>query len=139
MNISKAKLMAIAMTLVIPLAACDKPNSAEKAGSEAGREIDRATEKAGEKLNQAAINLNEKTVKASAVIEDATLTTMTKTAILAEPGLKVLKINVDTVGGVVTLTGTVDSQANSDKALQLASSVSGVKQVVNQLSVVPEK
>ena len=139
MYIEQIKRVVTTLTLALVLAACDQPNSAEKAGSEAGREIDRATEKAGEKLNQAANNLNQQTVKASAVIEDATLTTMTKTAILAEPGLKVLNINVDTVRGIVTLAGTVDSQANSDKAQQLANGVSGVKRVVNQLSVVAEK
>ncbi|MEK6663655.1 MAG: BON domain-containing protein [Pseudomonadota bacterium] len=135
MNTDKMKLAALVMTFAFALAACDKPNSAEKAG----REVDRAAEKAGDKLDEASKKLSEQTAKTGEAIEDAAITTKVKTAILAEPGLKVLKINVDTVGGVVTLTGTVDSQANSDKAKQVVGAVSGVKQVENLLIVMPPK
>ncbi len=131
MNTGRMKWMALAMTLAFTLAACDKPNSAEQAG----REIDRAAEKAGDKLDEASQKLSEQTAKTGAALDDAAITTKIKTAILSESGLKVLDINVDTVGGVVTLTGTVDSQANSDKAGQIASAVSGVKQVDNHLVV----
>ena len=131
MNIEKMQLTALAMTLALALTACDKPNSAEKVG----REIDQAAEKAGDKLDEASKKLGEQTAKTGTVIEDAAITTQVKSAILSEPGLKVLQINVDTVGAVVTLTGTVDAQASSDKAKQVAGAVSGVKQVENQLSV----
>jgi len=39
----------------------------------------------------------------------------------------------------VTLTGTVDSQANSDKARTLAAAVADVKEVSNKLVVAPAK
>ena len=44
-------------------------------------------------------------------------------------------IDFDTSGGVVTLTGTADSQANSDKASAIAMAVDGVENVVNQLTL----
>ena len=58
-----------------------------------------------------------------------------KTKLFGEPGLRSLQISVDTVGGVVTLTGTADSQANSDKASAIAMAVDGVENVVNQLTL----
>ena len=58
-----------------------------------------------------------------------------KAGILAEPGLKVLKIDVDTKDGTVTLTGSVDSPENVQRATQVASTVNGVKSVDNRLAV----
>ena len=55
------------------------------------------------------------------------ITTKVKSAILAEPDLKVLQIDVNTTNGVATLAGTVDSQRNSDLATQIAGSVNEVK------------
>ena len=67
--------------------------------------------------------------------DDAAITTKVKTAISAEPELTNLEINVNTMRGVVTLTGPVNAQASSDKAMQLANAVPGVKQVENKLIV----
>lgn len=73
--------------------------------------------------------------KAEIAIDDTEITTKVKAAIFAEPGLKTLQISVDTVKGVVTLSGSVASAPNSDKAKALASAVSGVKEVNNQLAI----
>jgi hyperosmotically inducible protein len=58
-----------------------------------------------------------------------------KTAVLAEPGLKSLQINVDTKDAVVTLSGTVDSPELKSRAVQIAQGVQGVKSVNDNLSV----
>jgi len=73
--------------------------------------------------------------KAVNATDDAAITAKVKTAILAEPGLKSLQINVDTKDGTVTLSGTVDNADLRERAKQLASSTSGVKGVVDQLTV----
>ena len=67
-------------------------------------------------------------------VDDAAITAKVKTAIMAEPGLKATDINVDTKDAVVTLTGTVDSAPLKDKAKQIASGVSGVKSVQDNLT-----
>jgi hyperosmotically inducible protein len=69
------------------------------------------------------------------VLSDAAITTRVKAAILAEPGLKSLQINVDTTNRVVKLSGSVDSQTLKDRAQQLASAVEGVESVDNRLVV----
>ena len=135
MMIKKVKWVAVGLVSVFVLAACDKPNSAENVGRETGREIDQAAAKTSEKMDQASKTLSEKAAKTGEVLDDAAVTTKVKTAILADSDLRVLEINVDTVANVVTLTGTVDSQAKSQKAQQVTAAVSGVKEVVNRLLV----
>ena len=44
-------------------------------------------------------------------------------------------INVDTINGVVTLKGQVDSRRERDSAEQIARATEGVKRVVNELTV----
>lgn len=128
------KLIGISLLLVAGLAACDnKPGPAESAGkqidqtaNEAGKKISESVEKMGDKINA-------QSAKAEVAMDDAEITTKVKAAIFAEAGLKTLQISVDTVKGVVTLSGSVDSAANSDKAKSLAGAVSGVKGVDNKL------
>lgn len=71
------------------------------------------------------------------VIDDAAITTAVKSKILVEKGLSSLDISVDTIDGVVTLTGDVESKALADKAGAVASQVKGVKRVDNKLLVKP--
>ena len=73
--------------------------------------------------------------KAGTAVEDSTITAKVKTALLADPDVKGLKIDVDTKDGVVTLKGTADKPANRDRAVAIAKDTSGVKSVENQLVV----
>jgi hyperosmotically inducible protein len=73
--------------------------------------------------------------KIGGVADDAAITAKVKAAILAEPGLKSLKINVDTKDATVTLSGNVDSDNLRDRAKQIAMSTEGVKNVVDNLTV----
>lgn len=131
MSASNIRWVALTITFASVLVACDRPNSAEQAG----KKIDQAAEKVGDKLDEASKKLGEQAAITGAAFEDAAITTQIKTAFLSEPNLKVLQITVDTVGGVVTLAGLVDTQTNSDKAKQVASAVAGVKLVENRLII----
>jgi hyperosmotically inducible periplasmic protein len=75
-------------------------------------------------------------VKASA--SDAWITTKVKVLLMAEPGLSPIGVNVDTRAGVVTLFGTVPTEALKARATTQARDVSGVKGVENELQVVPD-
>jgi osmotically-inducible protein OsmY len=122
--VENIKLIGVSMLLVAGLAACDKPGPAETAG----KKIDQTADKVSEKMG-------EQSAKAGVAIDDTEITTKVKAAIFAEPGLKTLQISVDTVKGVVTLSGSVDTQSNSNRAKELASSVAGVNGVENRLVV----
>ncbi|HUX63372.1 BON domain-containing protein [Sulfuricella sp.] len=66
-------------------------------------------------------------------VDDAVITTKVKAAIFNEPTLKTTEINVETFKGVVQLGGFVNSQADINKAVEVARSVKGVKSVKNDM------
>ncbi|MCS7199113.1 MAG: BON domain-containing protein [Caldimicrobium sp.] len=68
-------------------------------------------------------------------VDDAIITTKIKAKLVEDPLTKARKIDVDTVNGVVTLTGFVDSEEEIRRAIEIAQSVPGVKKVVNNLKV----
>jgi hyperosmotically inducible protein len=72
---------------------------------------------------------------AGEVIDDTTITTKVKSALLADPEISGLKINVDTVQGKVSLKGEVKTLALRKKAESIAKGVAGVRSVNNQLVV----
>jgi osmotically-inducible protein OsmY len=132
-----SRLIGVSLLLAVGLAACDtKPGPAESAGKKIDQVANEAGKKLGETADKVSEKLGEQSVKTGAVIGDAEITAKVKAAIFAEPGLKTLQISVDTVNGVVTLSGSVDSPPNSDRAKALAAAVAGVKEVDNRLVLV---
>jgi hyperosmotically inducible protein len=73
--------------------------------------------------------------KAGAAIDDSVITTKIKSSILTDSAIKGSDISVDTKNGEVTLTGSVKSQAQMDRAQKLAQNVDGVKSVQNKLAI----
>lgn len=70
-------------------------------------------------------------------IDDATITARVKTALLNDPQVPGLKINVDTTLGVVTLSGVVRSRTEEQRAIQVARGIPGVRDVRSTLQVSP--
>jgi osmotically-inducible protein OsmY len=70
-------------------------------------------------------------------IDDATITTRVKTALLNDPDLGILRIDVDTFKGVVTLSGRVNTKEEEAKATALARKISGVTDVKSTLQIQP--
>ena len=73
------------------------------------------------------------------VIDDASITTKVKSALLAEKDVNSFDIKVKTFDGTVQLSGFVDSQWQIDKAVQVAAAISGVQKVKNDLIHKPVK
>lgn len=71
------------------------------------------------------------------VIDDATITGRVKTALLNDPDVAGLKIDVDTFKGVVTLSGAVKSREEADKAEAIARRTPGVTDVKSTLQINP--
>jgi osmotically-inducible protein OsmY len=71
-------------------------------------------------------------------IDDTTVTTRVKTAMLNDPAVGGLSIDVDTFKGVVTLSGRVKTQTEKDQAIALARRVDGVTEVKDALQLIPE-
>jgi len=64
---------------------------------------------------------------------DTTTTSEIKAKLLADDIVPSRKVKVETTDGVVQLSGTVDSQAQVDRAESIAKAVDGVKSVKNDL------
>lgn len=62
-------------------------------------------------------------------VGDTWITTKVKADLLATENVSGLDIKVETVDGVVTLTGAVASKAQKDKAVAVAKQIKGVKRV----------
>jgi osmotically-inducible protein OsmY len=70
-------------------------------------------------------------------IDDATVTTRVKTALLNDPEVGGLRIDVDTFKGVVTLSGRVKSKQEEAKAIAIARKIGGVTDVKSTLQINP--
>jgi hyperosmotically inducible periplasmic protein len=69
------------------------------------------------------------------IASDSWITTKVKSELAVEEDVSATRIHVETYEGVVTLSGTAESQTEADRAVALASQVKGVKSVVNNLEV----
>src|SRR5262245_45252546 len=72
------------------------------------------------------------------IVDDAGLSAKVKAKLAADRETSAIKIGVDTVNRVVTLSGVVPTEREKAKAEQLARSTEGVTQVVNNLTINPE-
>lgn len=117
-------LAALMASVGLVAAGCGDNRNAERVGEK----IDRTTSQVAAKTEAAAD-------KATAKVGDAAITGSVKTALIAEPNLSALKIDVDTVNGVVTLNGTVDNADQKSRAMSITQSVSGVVSVKDNLTM----
>lgn len=68
-------------------------------------------------------------------IDDASITTKVKSGMFADKEVSGLNISVDTIKGVVHLSGTAATRQESNKAATIARNVAGVKSVSNGIQV----
>ena len=70
-----------------------------------------------------------------ATFSDSALTASVKTKFAADPLVSALRIDVDTMDQVVTLSGEVKTEAEREQAVKVAREVEGVKSVNDRLTV----
>ena len=75
----------------------------------------------------------------SRTVDDAGVSTRVKTALLNDPVVAATSINVAAQAGVVTLSGTVRSDAERERAVAVARQTAGVTEVNSAIEVVPPK
>jgi hyperosmotically inducible protein len=132
-----------------PLVACtrDSERSAPRGSTTIDddvRGVAKATEKTAKDIGHATAELADKagkglddaTNQAGAKGQDAWITTKVKSE-LAREGFDPLHVHVDTDAKVVTLSGTVESAAKAQGAVNLAKAVTGVVAVKDHLFVKP--
>ena len=77
----------------------------------------------------------DKSEKVKQVVDDAAITTAVKAKLAADKIKTLVRVSVDTVDGVVTLTGTVETANEKKHAQDIARRAKGVSKVVNNLQI----
>ena len=93
------------------------------------------TQKAREVGAQVGAKTAEAANRAGAVLSEGALTAKIKSKMTLDDLVQARSIDVTTNGHVVTVSGTVRSAAERDRALQLARETEGVTQVVDRLTI----
>ncbi|WP_295628594.1 BON domain-containing protein [uncultured Nitrosomonas sp.] len=86
-------------------------------------------------LSANSAHAGEAASEAGEYIDDTVITAKVKAEIFNEPTLKTFEISVETTKSVVNLSGSVSSQADIDRAVEITRRVSGVTAVENNMSV----
>ena len=68
-------------------------------------------------------------------VDDATISTKVRAAFVSDSTVQATQVHVETMQGVVELSGFVDSKAVEDRAVSIASGVEGVRSVRDELVV----
>ncbi len=106
----------------------------------AGEKTHQALSGAGDKIatsTDRAVNGNDRSGSgdAKAAMSDTAITASIKAGLLKDPDLSVLKIDVDTNSGVVTLNGLAGDEAARVRAAKMAEATKGVREVRNYLTL----
>lgn len=113
-------------------AAVNDAKAGKKAADTAQTGIDCSTLSGTDK---ASCETRAKTSLAKDAVADSVITTKVKTELMAEPALKSMEVHVETTNGTVMLSGFVPSQAEVDKAVNVARNVKGVNKVQSSLRI----
>jgi hyperosmotically inducible protein len=108
-----------------PQADRDAVATAGRAGAERAREV---ASQVGQKTAEAAKTAQE-------ALSDGGLTAKIKAKMALDDTVKALDLNIDTVDGVVTVTGKVRTSAERARALALARETNGVKRVIDRTTM----
>jgi hyperosmotically inducible periplasmic protein len=68
-------------------------------------------------------------------VDDATISATVKSKLVADKAANLTRIDVDTTNKVVSLNGVVETPEQKTRAQQIASQVSGVRDVKNNLQI----
>lgn len=124
---------------LLALAACDNHKTPTTDQETAGQKLDSAILKTEQKADElkadAKVHSAEAKKDSSEALSDAAITTRVNAQLAADPSLSAIKINVDTDNGRVRLSGTAPDTESRERATTMASAVSGVVTVDNQLKV----
>jgi osmotically-inducible protein OsmY len=104
---------------------------------------DLTSEAVRDELAKTSMVIREKAAQAGHAIMDATANARTtaaiKTKLLAEPGVPGMRINVDTSGGIVTLSGTVSTPDQVARAIRITLDTEGITKVISTIQVKPKE
>ena len=100
-----------------------------------GINVEAARAKGQVVVDKTAAAVGTAATKLDQAIDAGSVTAKIKSKMALDDLVKARTINVDTTGSVVTLSGTVESNQERERALRLARETAGVTNVVDKLQV----
>ena len=131
-SINKFTSIVAVSALLLLAAGCDRKDDKD---TTAGEKLDNTIAESKQESKEAGDYVEQKTDQAVQSVDDAAITATIKGKLVADDELKAIDINVDTDGGVVTLTGAAPSATAVERATTIAKAVDGVSNVNNKLTV----
>lgn len=151
-SLRPALVAAGVMALTLGLSACNKQDDGRTVGQKLDSAVAKTEQAATEAKNDAKQGMAsaEATLKSSGAeakadakdaatavagaVDDATITASVSAALVKDPDLSAIKINVDTKNGAVSLNGPAPTTAAKERATSIAQGVKGVTSVSNNLT-----
>ena len=135
----RVAMAAVATALAATLAACGVEPVTGKLANDSDRGARSAPQPAPQpssELASRAAGVSGQSAAPAKAVDDEALSAKVKSALIAEQTLsQSLAIDVAASGGAVTLKGVARNHSDREKAMQVASSVEGVRSVRNDLVV----
>ena len=120
--------------------AAEKTKSgADKAVDKSAEGVNKAVDKSKEGAGKAADKSAEGVGKAGEAVTDVWIKARVKSKFVDEDALKGSDISVDVKDHIVTLSGTVPSEAGRARAMEQSRNVDGVRQVIDKMVIGPKK
>ena len=139
---STASTLLMTVAVALALSACGRKDDDRTAGQKLDSAIAKTEKKADEtktaakqEMAEAKADAKDTSAKLAEKASDAGITVGVNAELAKDPTLSALRINVDTVNGRVTLSGSAPDKTSRARASQLAQSVKGVVSVDNRLEI----
>lgn len=113
----------------LALVACDPKPSPDQEDKRSGAQVEQKSGTVGDGIDNNAGKVGQR-------VDDLALNIKVEDALKENAKLKSLEVKVYSTGGVVTLSGTSDTEENIKLATQIVMNVNGVRSVQNKLVVV---
>ncbi len=131
MNLSNSRIpLAIALSSALAFAVgCDNRNVDNRAGMQSADERAAQTTQAPVIDDAQRRGMDDDRRRSDQPVNDTWITTKVKSSLLADTDVAGLDIEVETLNGVVTLSGNVDQQSQIEHATRIAREIEGVTDV----------
>ncbi len=126
----KLLVLSTSLAAALGMSACGRNDS-----QTVGQSVDKAIAETKAQTETAKAATKDAAAQVVASASDATITAKVNAALVTDDRLKVMKIDVDTKDGKVTLSGTAPDAESRDRATTMVKAIEGVSEVNNGLTV----
>ncbi len=129
--VNKRFLTVVLWAFVLLLTSCRQEGSVEKTREQ----VEKTVEQVKNHIEKSGNAISDKGETTAATLDDLAITARIKGELSSDPLLKTAQLEVTTIGGVVKLSGFVNSQHSIDRVQDIAGGIKGVKSMESSLLI----